>query len=396
MENSQANLNHKRQHDENESGAQCKLPRLGTCDDEQLDRTTKIIDCDDICLVKMFNHLNLIDLLKLADANKLLVPAARYVYKNKFGTKTVRISGCDDLRPNTRANARTGRVSKSTAPRERFPGSINIRHLKWSLQFLRCFGPSITHLSIYYNKSKSPRYQFVHQYMNQYCAESLIEISFRDLSNIKIQNFNERPFANVTTVNIFDSHLGKQLPSMVEWFPNLRSLKLSKIRLNHRFVNANFRHLENLEICENDCNGFTINDIGTFLSLNHQLRSINITSLTYPQQFSIARLLDIIRDNVLIEKLIVRIVSESMFSEIKPAEIDRILNEHPALVELDLLFSQFKADDVIVLHRQLKSLKKLNFTMFPSEYEKLQPNLDNGWVSHSHMNFVTVRRERQN
>lgn len=399
MENTQLKSSNKRSHGEHDSAAasQCKLQRLESCGDEETDKAATITDCDDICLVKMFDHLSLIDLLNVADANKLLVPAARHAYKCKFGTKMVQISGCDDLRPNTRGNARTGHVKRSAAPRERIPNSISIRHLKPALRFLRCFGPTIKHLSIYYNKSKSQRYQYVHQYTSQYCAENLLEISLHDLPNIKIQHLNDRPFTNVTCLNIFGCHLGKQLPSLAEWFPNLRSLKLSKIQVNHRFVNAKFHNLENVEIfCKNDTNGcFAMNDIAAFLRSNRQLRTISITSVTYLKQFSLNILLDIIQDSKSIEKLVVRVISETMLFGIKRAELDRIVNEHPALIELDLLFSHLKIDDVIMLLRELKSLKKLNFLMFDPEYEKLQLNLGDGWASHSHKNFVTVQRKQQ-
>lgn len=398
MKSSHAKSTRKRRHDVIACDVQCKSQRLELCDEQQqLNQTPKITDLDDVCLVKIFNHLNLKDLLNVADANKLLVPAARYAYKrSKFGgTKTVRISACDDLYPNTRAMARSGQVSKSKAPREQpIPGSIYIRHLKWTLLFLRCFGPSITRLSIDYNKSASRRYQYVHEYINRYCAESLTEISFRGMPNVKTQHFDQRPFVNVTCVNIFECHLGEQLPRMVEWFPNLRSMKLSKVRLNHRFVNATFPHLENLEIIESNQRGFTVNDVAALLPVNRQLRNINIT-MSHTQQLSITGLLDIIRENALLDTLVVRVLTEGMFRDISTDEINRFINEHPALIELDLLFSRFNVNAAIVLHRQLKSLMKLNFSMNDSEYEKLQSNLDNGWNSQSHMNFVTVRRQRQ-
>lgn len=393
MENSQPKSANKRPHDENDSeSTRCKQQRLESCDDDQLDLTAKITDCDDICLVKMFGHLSLMDLLRTALANKLLVPAARDLFKRKFGARTMHISGCDDLRPNTRANARTGDVNRSTAPREKIAHSINIRHLKTTLRFLRCFGPVVSRVSISYNKSKSRRYQFVHQYINQNCAENLAEISLLDMPNISLQQFNERPFVNVTCVNINDCHLGKQLPSMVQWFPNLQTLKLSKIELNHRFVNAAFRQLETLEVCMNDSNGFTINDLATFVSLNRQLRNISITATAYQKHFSMTKLLDTIRDHQQIDKLVVRVISESMLFGLNSVELDRIPNEHPALISLDLLFCCFKIDHVIVLLRQLKSLKRFNFMMRHQEYEKLKPMLDNEWAPHFFASFVTVKR----
>lgn len=384
MEKPQAISGNKRQHDEGDSDSLRKHHRLESCD-EQSGRIATITDLDDVCLENIFNHLNLKDLFSVADANKFLVPAARHVYKRKFGTKTVRISGCDDLQPNTRANARNGYVSRSAAPRDRIPGTINIRNLKWTLSFLRHFGPSIAHLSISYNRSRSHRYQYVHQYINKYCVESLVDMSFHDKPNIKIQHFHERPFVNVVSVNFSDCHLGTQLPSMVEWFPNLQSLKLSKVRLNHRYANASFHHLENLEIFETNYSGFSMRDVSTFLPLNRGLRNVNF-NMCNMQKLPIAALLDIIRENQSIEKLVVRMISESIFQEIlffdinpiqinlieiNPIEIDRFVNEHPSLVELDLLFCRFKAVDAIALHRQLKCLKKLNFRMTDSEYAKL-------------------------
>lgn len=397
MENSQSDAQNKRPRDENDSdSARCKQPRLESCDDDQLDRTVKITDCDDLCLEKIFDHLSLMELLRVAAANKLLIPAARHLYKRKFGTRTVCISGCDDLRPNTRANARAGGVNRPPAPHAKVPNSIHIRRLKPALWYLRCFGPVISRLSIAYNKSKSRRYQFLHQYINQYCAGNLVEISLRDMPNIKLRPFNKRPFVNVTSVNIVGCRLGTQLPSMVGWFPNLRTLELSKIDVNHRFVDAAFPQLESLEICMNGTNGFTVNDFTTLLSVNRQLRNIDITATAYQKHFSMTGLLNTIRDHQRIEKLAIRMISENMFFGLERAELDRIVNEHPTLVTLDLLFCRFKIDDVIMLLRELKSLKKLNFMMHEQEHEKLKSMMGDEWTTHLYATFVTVQRKQQN
>lgn len=396
MENAYAESTNKRQHDVIDYDVQCKSHRLALSDEQQQqeqqsNQAPTITDLDDICLTNIFNHLELKELLYVANANKLLLPAARCVYKRKFGKNTVRISGCDDLHPNTRAMARTGQVNMSTAPRENYPGSINIRHLKLTLTFLRCFGPSITRLSIFYNKCKSRRYQYVHHYINQYCAESLTEISFRDMPNIKVQHFDERPFVNVGCVNMSHCQLGKQLPCMVKWFPNLRTLKIENVRLNHRCVNASFPHLEQLKIIGHDHRGLNMDDVAELLPANRQLRKINIT-MSSNQAITINGLLDTIRENQLVDTLIVRTFFVTMSNELSAAEINRFVTEHPGLIVLDLLFKRFNANEANALHRQLTSSKTLNFSMSDSEYEKLQTIMDKGWTSQIHIGFVTMRR----
>lgn len=49
--------------------------------------TMKIIDLNDDCLVKIFGHLGLNELFNVSIASEWLRPAARDVYKHKFGTK---------------------------------------------------------------------------------------------------------------------------------------------------------------------------------------------------------------------------------------------------------------------------------------------------------------------
>lgn len=58
---------------------------------------TKITDLDDICLEKIFDHLGFHGLFNIAVANEWLRPAARFVYKRKFGKQFILINHIGSL-----------------------------------------------------------------------------------------------------------------------------------------------------------------------------------------------------------------------------------------------------------------------------------------------------------
>lgn len=150
--------------------------------------STKITDLNDDCLIEIFAHLDFQSLLNVAFANEFLRPAARYTYKRKFGAIEVNIERWESIYV---SHYRKGL------------NSIAVAGFKPCLQYLRCFGSTIRSLCINYNYFYTTRYNYVHRYINYYCAESLNLMKFHDMPNITINEFNQKKFINVRTIQLF-------------------------------------------------------------------------------------------------------------------------------------------------------------------------------------------------
>lgn len=226
----------------NDDGQRNKLQRIES-PDEPMKPATKIVDLNDDCLMKIFGYLDLQSLFSVAIANEWLRPAANDVYKRKFGTKLINICKCDDYRPVTRAYGRgehvayDHRVPIHLIDLQAKPSQIHsfqICGLKTTLLYLRCFGSSIKDLKICYNRSTSKRYGYVHQYINDYCTESLVSLSFKQMTEtMSIEQF-QKNFVNVEEIDFLFSNFGDQ--SFFKCFPNLIRLRIYRVRTVQNFM----------------------------------------------------------------------------------------------------------------------------------------------------------------
>lgn len=140
----------------------------------------KIIHLPDLCLEKIFEYLNFQSLFNVAIANEFLRPAAAHVYKRQFGRHPVSITG---------NSFETGRPIFVMY-------KLHIDQLQSVLQFLRCFGAQITVLEFdgaHYIKKK--HYEYVIQYINKYCSEHLVRITFEAVPKIAKEHF-PKPFVS--------------------------------------------------------------------------------------------------------------------------------------------------------------------------------------------------------
>lgn len=359
-----------KRHRQKDESSQCESQRCESTEEYTAMQTTKIIDLNDDCLVKIFGYLDLESLLNSADANEWLRPAAGVVYKRKFGTKKVGIYECDDFYPNILA------TTSYHINEEKRGIQIRIYGLKACLRYLRCFGPLIADLVIHYDHSKSKRYQYVHHYITNYCANNLTHILFMNRPKISIDNFI-KPFINVTDVSFSCCKLGRQLPSFVDLFPNLHRLTVCHIRLTRGFDRAVFQHLEHLCIHVGSKKGFGAHNAANLLHMNRQLQSLEIRCLG--KKIALNTLLDVIKDNQSITKLVVNFQFAIM--PVNSSEVQRLISEHPLLIGLDLAQFRFIPNDAIALIQQLKSLKTFRFSMEkPSDYAELESKLDSKWI----------------
>lgn len=313
-----------------------KRQRQNVESSDELVQSQKFNDLNDFCLLNIFGHLDLQSLLNVANTSKRLQELVLDVYKRRFGEKTVSIS--------VHEHGDTLRESSD---------GIRIRGLKTILQYLRCFGPLIHGLSIGYCEEKSKHYVHVHEYVNDFCAQSLVRIEFRNLPNIAIEQF-QKVFVNIQDVSFEQCDLGEKWPSFVQWFSNLRSLSFDEVRMVYRSIKTPFQNLEHLRLNGLRCDGFkTIKIAADLLDGINQLKSLDIAE----REISITELLDLIKNNPSISKL----RASEGYGHVSLAEVQRLVNKHPALVELDLESYHFLPDEVVALTRQLGSLKLFQF-----------------------------------
>lgn len=304
---------------------------------------TKIIDLNDDCLVRTLKDLDLRSLFNVAVASEWLRPAAADVYKRRFGTEMVHIHECEKLQSD---------ISYHTSEQNNY---IYMYGLKTSLLFLRCFGSSISRLSVEYRHSRSNRYSYMLQYINNYCTKSLTSIEFNGMPNVSIEQQFQKVFANVKNLQVNRGSVGEQWPSFAKCFPNLHRFGLCSSATSGRFIEKSpFPFLEHLSVFNIECNGFTKNQLVAYL-LNgaHQLKSLVIYVRRGEPEIKISTLLDLIQDKPLIIKL--ALLTDANIP------VKRIIDEHPALIELYLSGHEFTADDIIAFFRQFSSLKKFEF-----------------------------------
>lgn len=314
---------------------------------------TKIIDLNDRCLVKIFEHLDLESLFNVAVANESLRLAAVEMYKQKFGAMTVEISDCH-------------KESCELIELQQCSKLVKICGLKTCLQFLRCFGSSIDYLMLDHDESDSKRYQYVYQYINSYCAESLIGIAYVSMPNISIEEHCQKAFSNVKKVEFWFSDLGQQLPSIAKCFPKVQNLTLvhNEYCEEADLIQESLLHLK--EIFINASNGFrSAKTVKNLLQMASQLKCLEIYT---DDMFPMNALLDWIKFDPRISKLFVKEWDLKETIDVDSDEVQQLITEHPALVELDLYNYQFNVDDAITMIRELSSLKQFRFRMNLSDY----------------------------
>lgn len=355
--------------------------------DVQLIESKKITDLNDDCLVVIFKQLTLRELYNTAISNGLFVEAARLAYRRKFGANVVDVS-C------VRAHPR--RFYFDAFVHSRY--QISITNLKSFLQFVRCFGQSMTELKIHCNEQTETNMEwsgYIDQYVNKYCANSLVNISYFNKGTFSTENF-KNPFINVESLQLVHSHLDCNSQSFAEWFPNLRRLQLHYNHIGRRFTSTSFQRLEHLTIWISGPNVSNQN-IAELLRMHPRLLSLDISFPPF-EKMSLTKLTDIVATNHSIEKFVVNGSEDSDLysdehSNADTAEWIRFTDEHPTLVELNVRRFQISVGDIRILIGQLKSLKKLYFARAKgiNTPDDLTRQLGHGWQS-NHLLFVRLER----
>lgn len=203
-----------------------------------------LTDLDIVCIEEIFEYLELKDLLNVADSNKRLCHASKFVFIRKYARDENLI--CSD-------------------------------NIKRSLQTLRIYGSLISLLIVQFLEDKAQ--QYVIDYISEYCHESLNEIRFRVFYNF---NGFKNPLKNVKSV-ILCSGIEFDKNWLLRSFPRMQKLTLrshctpcihSEMIANHFPYLQYFEYQIILARLKRDNNCIEV--FKSFLRLNPQLRDLRL------------------------------------------------------------------------------------------------------------------------
>lgn len=227
----------------------------------------KLTDLNIDCLEGILEYVKIRDLFNVADSNKRLRHASKFVFLRKYGICKFRFI-CE---------------SKSIKPRPvRWEELIRINDLKSILQLLRNFGALIYGI-IYYDFNHKNTGQYIIDYINEFCSASLEEI-FISMYDHFILNRWKKPFTRlkIITIKVPDYIRPNNNDCLIRLFPKLQNLTLfSKCApqcfIHSGYIANHFPHLEYFTLngrdnrdCKKDekCTKM----VKTFLIMNPQLK----------------------------------------------------------------------------------------------------------------------------
>lgn len=228
-----------------------------------------IVDVNIDCLERVFNHLDLIDLINMADKNKHLGQATSRIFDRKYKGKTVLLQ------------SREFYSIWAQDPIVITNDAIVIRKPKLAFQMLRLFGCLISKLFMDALHPTKVDKELLN-YVNEYCSESLKSFTLknRDLTYTDAK----KPYTNVEEFSMVSRIIGFQASEFKDTFPYLRRLELIRTRFsNHTRFAIQFHHLEHLKISIGVNKGYEItkSDAKKIIQLNPQLQSLSVSGEFY-------------------------------------------------------------------------------------------------------------------
>lgn len=200
------------------------------CVDESAEQL-KITDIGIDCLEKVFEFLDLYDLLNVADSSKEFKSCADFIFTSKYGHSFLLST--------------LGKFRNTSGP-----------NFKTILQLLRCFGHLITHIDIFQLSFMIKKSEQIIDYLNRYCAQSA--------THVEVHGFAGRtlPF-----MELVENHLKP--------FPNVKTVRFGSPLLHDDFLVRCFPNVEYLHCI--GCNGRNpVSDISDIFGSNHYPRMIRL------------------------------------------------------------------------------------------------------------------------
>lgn len=239
---------------------------------DKLTKPTKFTDVNIDCLEKIFNYVDFVDLLNLADTCVPLRAGAALVFSLKHAKKNINLLNiCSD---------RKYFVKKK---------DIQIGDGKSCLQSLRCFGNMITKLEISPSRNNHITGHIV-DYVKEYCVDSLKEFKCEFVVQSRFEEAFAKPFSHVEKVEFNHCIVSSKILHFNEWFPQMTSLRLYgnyfvnsstpeyALKQPQDYIEAHFPHLTQLQIV---CSGgkpfdLTQANIEKVIDLNPQIKRLSL------------------------------------------------------------------------------------------------------------------------
>lgn len=252
-----------------------------------------LTDVNSDCLEKVFEYLNLGDLLNVIDASKQLHQPA-YVLLNRDYIRSDQYLSIGSL---CRVRPQLYELSYDF---------INIRDVKTALQFLRCCGKFVSEIDFAFYEDLTPARlhtkrsteldQFVLNYIQKYCLETLTKITFRgsakDMNGLKSI---EKPFPLIEKVSFVDCPLPDQSKWLLTLFPAMSdlSVEMFDFKTQNTFdgfknIAHHFPHLERVHLSNSKYSRAPnyLENMLALLRLNPQLRFLSIREYNKENLFS--------------------------------------------------------------------------------------------------------------
>lgn len=232
----------------------------------------KLTDLDVDCLEAILEHLHFEDFVRVADSNKRLQHAARFVYARKY-----RRWDCFQMKHpmKWREQYRRDRLLYTVWDGRQ----VIVYNYKFGLQILRCFGHQFRTINYQKDGYSDEWDRFYVEYLNEMCGETVKFFIIQHCYDSFLRNFT-KPFNGVNRVLIrksrIDLHPAKDI--FVRIFPNMQMLDLNTecFPLEESMCIANHNpHLETLFIEIGECYQCECtNVIVSTLRLNPQLKKL--------------------------------------------------------------------------------------------------------------------------
>lgn len=177
----------------------------------------KITDLESNCLVCIFKHLSIRDLLNVFDSSKRLRECVKQTFINEYNEKPVFLCS---IRPNRNRKMEID-----------CDGQISIDDFKTSLQFLRCLGDLITDLKVNFRRPTTIQCNKISRYIIEYCSETLVNFDMHSAWEDCFDPFFElqKRFSKVESVTFRHSNFKREMNINLNiWFPQLKSLNFQE------------------------------------------------------------------------------------------------------------------------------------------------------------------------
>lgn len=353
----------------------------------------------------IFEHLDLTDLISMAQTNEDFSALATDVFRRKFSKKLITIYNPNYLFPHVDF--------------QHMGDTVLIQHFDTILMVLKQFGHTIQKLSVEYTNTnlKTIEIAKISEFINLYCSDTLIEFKVFSFHREIFEKMS-KPFTNVEVVSIrgeFKSTLDSGNLRIEELFPAMRDLSLLVVLVQNAYcIHRNFPNLERLDVHiweHKNKRRFTFDDIEVLLKMNRQIRSLSLSYCTRPFLKTVNQILPnlerleienyhnepyIVDDGLLIEFKNVKNFTNYIGAESVPTNISfsnllefytyaypRTCDKWIDLVKKSTTLKRIKVWNALVKNEQLEELSKINLSL-----DEIYIEINEGVTDETIINFI--------